>query len=129
MIEDPNFTRQILEYFAQNNVKFPANKTVGDDLTREFPDHELSHLKYHVMCAKENELLIVNIWEAQIRDGTEFVFGSISGLTAKGGEYVRGSRSKYWDKAKEMILSKGLELTTGNLLQAMSNLIPATLGQ
>ena len=129
MIEDPNLTRQILEYFAQDDVKFPANKTVGDDLTRAFPDHELSHLEYHVMCAKENELLIVDIRKVQIRDGTEFVFGSISGLTAKGGEYVRGSRSQYWGEAKKIVISKGLELTTGNVFQAMSNLISAALAQ
>ena len=129
MIEDPNLTRQILEYFAQDDVKFPANKSVKDDLTREFPDHELSHLEYHVMCAKKNGFLIVDIREVQIRDGTEFVFGSISGLTAKGGEYVRGSRSKYWDEAKEKVFSKGLDLTTGNVFQAMSNLISAALAQ
>ena len=42
MIEDPNLTRQILEYFAQDDVAFPANKTVRDDLTRTFPDDEPS---------------------------------------------------------------------------------------
>ena len=75
MIEDPDLTRQILEYFAQDDVEFPANKTVEDDLTEAFPKVELSRLKYHVMCAKENDLLIANIRENPMMDGTEFVFG------------------------------------------------------
>ena len=30
MIEDPDLTHRILEYFASDDVKFPANKTVGE---------------------------------------------------------------------------------------------------
>ena len=127
MIEDPDLTRQILEYFAQDDVEFPANKTVEDDLTEAFPKVELSRLKYHVMCAKENDLLIANIRENPMMDGTEFVFGFISGLTAKGSEYVRGSRSKYWDEARKRIASKGIEVTTKLLIEGMTKLISAAV--
>ena len=127
MIEDPKLTRRILEYFAQDDVPFPANATVADDLTSAFPDEKLSRLEYHVMCAEENELLIVNTRENSMMDGTEFVFGFISGLTAKGGEYVRGSRSKYWDEAYKQISNKGIEVTTKLLIQVMSKLMSSSL--
>ena len=106
MIEDPKLTRQILEYLAQDDVPYPANKTVEDDLTIALPGEELSRLEYHVVCAKENGLLTVDIRENPMMDGPEFILGFISGLTPKGGEYVRGSRSKYWDEAYKQIASK-----------------------
>ncbi len=127
MIEDPNLTRQILEYFAQEDVTFPANKMVEDDLTEAFPNDELSRLEYHVMCAKENGLLIVDIRENPMMDGTVFVFGFISGLTAKGSEYVRGSRSKYWAEAWKQIKSKGMEVTTKLLIEVMFKLMSSSL--
>jgi len=129
MIEDPNLTRRILEYFASDDVKFPANKRVEELKAEAFSEVDLSRLKYHVKCAAENGLLTVSIREHSSFQGVHFVFGYISGLTAAGGEFVRGSRSKYWDEAKEKVFSKGLELTTGNVFQAMSNLISAALAQ
>ena len=127
MIEDPNLTRRILEYFASDDVEFPANKTVEELKAEVFPEVDLARVTYHVKCAAENGLLTVSIREESTFQSVYFVFGYISGLTATGGEYVRGSRSKYWDEAKEKVFSKGLELTTGNVLQAMSNLISAAL--
>ena len=99
MIEDPNLTCQILEYFAQDEVKFPANKTVEYDLTEAFPKVELLRLKYHVQCDKENELLITDIHENPLLSGMDYTFGPISGLTSKGSDYVRGCRSRYLDEA------------------------------
>ena len=49
MIEDPKLTRDILEYFAQEEVGFPANVMVQQELADAFPDHELPILQYHVV--------------------------------------------------------------------------------
>ena len=127
MIEDPELTRRILEYFASDEVKFPANKRV-EELAEAFPEVDFSRLKYHVRCAGENGLLIVNIREQSTFSSVHVIFGFISGLTAKGGDYVRGSRSKFWNEAKKKIINKGLEVTTSNLAETMFKLISTSLG-
>ena len=124
MIEDPEFTRQILEYFASDDVDFPANKTVEDDLVKAFGGYpNISKIEYHVMCAYENELLIGDYQEVRSFEGVTYNFGFINGLTAKGGDYVRDSRSKYWNEAWEKIKETGLEVTTKRLLEFLPVLI------
>ena len=56
MIENPELTRKILEYFASDEIRFPANKTL-DDLKSEFSDEELDVLAYHVSCAHERRAI------------------------------------------------------------------------
>ena len=110
MIEDPKLTRDILEYFAQEEVGFPANVMVQRELADAFPDHELPILQYHVVCAFESDLLM-GYFERQLGrgsiDGARISIGSIDGLTAKGGNYVRDSRTKFWGKAADKIKETG----------------------
>ena len=80
MIENPNLTRRILEYFASDDVKFPANKRVEELKAEAFPEVDLSCLKYHVKCAEENGLLTVTITEQATQQHVYFIFGYISGL-------------------------------------------------
>lgn len=127
MIEDPDLTRRILGYFARPDVGFPADKTVQDHLVKIFPEVDEPCLVYHVMCASQQDLLMATWSKAETIDGIIYTIGFISGLTAKGGNYVRDARSKFWQKAIDKIKGEGLEVTTDRLCDLIPNLISAAL--
>ena len=126
MIEDPKLTREILEYFAQDNVGFPADKTI-EDLKEAFPGDEPSRLEYHVVCALENGLLMGEFSQTKTYSRVFFTVGFISGLTSKGGDYVRESRSKFWKDAWKKIQDQGIEVTTTRMLEVLPKIISAAL--
>ena len=126
MIEDPDLTRRILEYFAGADVGFPADKTV-QDLVDIFPEADKPCLDYHVMCASQQDLLEATWSKTETLDGITYTISFISGLTAKGGNYVRDARSKFWQKAIDQIKDAGLEVTTDRLCGLIPNLISSAL--
>ena len=126
MIEDPDLTRRILEYFAWDDVGFPADKTV-QDLVDMFPEADEPCLVYHVMCASQQDLLLATWSKAETLDGITYTIGFISGLSAKGGNCVRDARSKFWQKAIDKIKDAGLEVTTDRLCGLIPNLISSAL--
>ena len=128
MIEDPEFTREILEYFASDDVDFPANKTVQKDLVKAFGSYSnRSRIQYHLMCAYDNELLRGDFKEIKTMQGVQYNFGYIAGLTAKGGDYIRDSRSKFWGEALTKLKEAGVAVTTKSLLQCINGLISNAL--
>lgn len=126
MIEDPNFTRDILEFFARDEISFPANIQV-EDLQREFPDKDLPVIEYHVMCALDSELLMGDYSETRTFDGVIVMIGYINGLTPRGGDYVRDSRTEFWERAWKRIRDSGLAVTTDRLIQVLAKLAEAAL--
>ena len=120
MIEDPKLTRGILEFFASDSIGFPANVMVQRELAEAYPHHDLSILKYHVICAFNNDLLMGSVDRQEMIDGVLVNIGYIDGLTAKGGDYVRDSKTEFWGKAWEKIADAGLSVTTDRLLEMIT---------
>ena len=128
MLEDPKITRDILEYFARDDVGFPANVMVQRELAGAFPENDLSVLQYHVLCALKSDLLMVASYDVQDRhDGVDIRFGHVIGLTAKGGNYVRDARTTFWDKAATKIGDAGLNMTTDRLVEVIADLAAKAL--
>ena len=128
MIEDVELTRKVLEFFAKEDVPFPANVTI-DNLSDHFPNEDPGRLNYHVMCAAENELLIVpEMNRVSTLKSATYVIGRIDGLTVKGGDYVKHSRTKFWQQAKEKCASLGLKQTTDILCNLVFKLVHGALG-
>ena len=98
MIEDPNLTRQILEYFARDDVGYSANKTV-DDIATEFHDIGFRSLEYHVLSAGDSNLLKIRTRETSVFAGVTRTVVSISGLTDEGRDCVRDARGGSWEHA------------------------------
>lgn len=126
MIEDPKLTLKILEYFARDDVTFPANVLV-DGLANEFPDVDQNRFEYHVVCAIENDLLMGHFTCTETFDGVQLSFGHLSGLTPRGGDYVRDSRTGLWEMAVEKIKSTGVEATTDRIIALLPKLTAAAL--
>ena len=130
MLEDPKITRDILEYFARDDVGFPANVMIQRELADAFPQHDLSVLRHHVFCAFKSDLLMVASHDVQDRhDGVDIRFGHIIGLTAKGGNYVRDARTTFLDKAAAKIREAGLNATTDRLMEVIADLTAKALLQ
>ena len=127
MIEDPKLTLKILEYFARDDVTFPANVLVGD-LASEFPDVDGSRFEYHVVCAIDNDLLIGRFTYTETFDRVHLTLGYLSGLTPRGGNYVKDSRTGLWDRAVERIKSTGAEATTDRIIALLHKLVADVLG-
>ena len=128
MIEDPNLTRKILEYFAQDNIPYPANATYNE-LCSIFKEENPERISYHLVCAKQNGLLTVSYTEKEMLDGVLLTFNYISGLTAKGSDYVRYSRTSLWNEAAQYVKKKGLAFTTQVLIRVFELLIKQKLGE
>lgn len=127
MIEDVDLTRQILEHFASDDVGWPADATL-ESLATVFPEVDRDTLAYHIQCAAEAGLLEADVNKLSTDDGTIVTIGWIVGLTQIGGEYVKDSRSEFYDKAFNHLKEAGISATTDRLKQVMSNLITAVLG-
>ncbi len=128
MIEDPEITLEILEYFSRDEVPYPANKTVEDLLA----DDELSEvgrqkLEYHVHCAIQSGLLDGISEIDYLLDGPSLFLGYLLGLTQEGGEYVRNAQSSFKKKAVEWIKTEGLPLTTQTLTDVLKNMITSAI--
>ena len=107
MVERPELTRYILEYFARDDVGFPADKYISD-LQAAFPDEDPDTLSYHVWCAGDADLLLVNMTMTHGLDGVRIGAGVLTGLTASGQGWpgaLLGSRS---EGHEESVSSAGL---------------------
>ncbi len=128
MIEDPNLTRKILEHFAQDDVGFPANITL-EGLCNVFGDIEPDKVAYHLLCAAENHLLLVDYNKTDTLGGkSHFTFGPISGLTPEESEYVHYSRTTLWDTAMHKVKESGVAVTTAILVDFLPKLAMQVLG-
>ena len=127
MVERAELTRDILEYFARDDVGFPADKYISD-LQAAFPDEDPDTLSYHVWCAGDAELLLVNMTMTHGLDGVRIGAGVLTGLTASGQEYVRLCRTGLWDKAMAKVRSAGLTATTNMLANLLPGLARRALG-
>ena len=127
MIEDPDLTRRILEHFAQDSVGYPANVSY-EDLCGVFNNEGPEKIAYHLLCAAQNDLLNVPHKETHTFGGNILTFDYISGLTAKGGEYVRHTQSGLWQKALKLISDNKIKATTDILVEFLPVLVKETLG-
>ena len=127
MIEDVHFTRRILEHFASDQVGWPANETL-ETLATVFPDTDEETLAYHIQCATEADLLEAQVNKTFTFDGAIVNIGYIVGLTQRGGEYVKDSRTEYWQKAFDHLKGAGVSATTDRLKDAMGRLISVVIG-
>ena len=123
MIEDPKLTLRILQYFARDDVGYPANMTVQRHLRKEFPEVRVDKLQYHVVCAFENDLLQGDYERNVMFEGVSLNTGYIDGLTARGGDYVRDAGTKFWQDAWDKIEEAGIVVTTGLLVDVVAKLV------
>ena len=122
VIEEPNLTCEILEYFASDEVSYPANKTI-EDLRSFFPGRSAACLSYHVLCAEEVGLLHAAITKKSSYGGVSLTIGYIDGLSPKGGDYVKQSKTKFWGQAVEKIRETGATVTTQLLSDMLIKLV------
>ncbi len=126
MIEDVELTRKILEYFAQEDIGFPANVTL-EELCGIFNDRNEDEISYHLVCAEESGLLTADYTVTKTFDGHILTFGYISGLTAQGGDYVRYSQS-HWGQALQVLREKKVAVTREILTELLPALAKQVLG-
>ncbi len=128
MIEDPVTTLKILEYFARDEVGFPANVTLNE-LMEAFPKLDRQELMYHTICAIENELLIGNYRKTTTSQGVAYNVGFLDGILHKGSEYViHAGTDKVWKKAVETLEKAGIKVTTTALVNQIPKAIADILG-
>ena len=127
MIEDPKLTLRILQYIASDEISYPANVAVHDQLAKKFDEVDLPTLEYHVACAYRNDLLSGHYEEQQLFEGIITNFGYISGLTPKGGDYVRDAELTIWQDAWARIEQAGLMVTTDRLVEVVGNMAAEAL--
>ena len=125
MIEDPQLTLKILEYFAREDVGWPANKTF-QDVSKMFPEESGERIQYHIICAIEGGLLKGTYRRTSTFQGVHYSVGTLDGLTKVGGDYVRKADSPLWNQAKDLLANKGLALTTSHMLEAMDRIFRAS---
>lgn len=122
MIEDPKLTLDILKYFADDNVGFPAHVD-SNDLLDSYPQINKETLDYHLMCAIDNELLVGEYKIVTAFERSSLQIGILEGLTPKGGDYVRDSDSNLWEKARQSLTDKGIAVTTSRLVDSIAHLV------
>ena len=129
IIENPEFTKEILEYFARDEIGFPANETYRTLHKNVFPEKSEAELLYHLSCCFDNGLLHGELLRSKALDGNYLGTGYIDGLTAKGGDYVRNSQTRYWDQACAKIKEVGVNMTTSNIIGCLNSLVEQALKQ
>ena len=127
MVERPELTRKILEYFASDDIGFPANIYVSD-LQDVFPGEDHDVLAYHVWCAGDAGLLLVNMQITHGLDGVQIGSGPLTGLTALGQEYVKLCQAGYWDGALRRMRKAGQIATTRILADLLPQMARRALG-
>ena len=125
MIEDPQLTLKILQYFAQEEVGWPANKTF-QDVSKMFPEESHERIQYHIICAIDGGLLKGTYRRTSTFQGVRYSVGILDGLSKVGGDYVRKASSPLWNQAKDLLAKKGLALTTSHMLETMDRLFRAS---
>ena len=121
MIEDPQLTLKILQYFAQEEVGWPANKTL-QDVSKMFPEERQGRIQYHIICAIDGGLLKGTYRRTPTFQGVRYSVGILDGLSKVGGDYIRKASSPLWNQAKDLLAEKGLALTTSHMLETMDGL-------
>jgi len=121
MIENPKLTLKILQYFAKDEIPYPANLRI-EDIYEEFPEEDRNDLNYSVNCAIRYKLLDGDIIETSTLDGKFIAIGGLYGLSPQGGEYVRDAR-KHYNKALECLKNLGESITTESIRSTVSHLV------
>ena len=120
MLEDPTLTRDVLAYFARDEVGYPAQVTI-EELQRAFNDVTPDKLAYHTKLAIDLELLDGRYKTVPFYGGQEeLIFLALSGLTRQGGDYVRMARTPRWRKACEELKETGRAVSTAILVQVLA---------
>ena len=123
MLEDPTLTRDILAYFARDEVGYPAQVTI-EELQRAFNDVTPDKLAYHTKLAIDLELLDGRYKTVPFYGGQEeLMFLSLSGLTRQGSDYVRMARTPGWRKACEELKETGRAVSTAILVQVLAGAV------
>ena len=117
MLEDPTLTRDILAYFARDEVGLLAQVTL-EELQRAFDDVTPDKLAYHTKLAIDLRLLNGRYRIVSLQAGAEdFIFRALTGLTRQGRDYVETARTLQWREAVDQIRQSGHGATTALLLQ------------
>ena len=123
MLEDPTLTRDVLAYFARDEVGYPAQVTL-EELQRAFNDVTPDKLAYHTKLAIDLELLDGRYKTVPFYGGQEeLIFVSLSGLTRQGSDYVKMARTPQWRKACEELKQMGRAVSTAVLVQVLSGTV------
>ena len=89
-----------------------------------FPDDDPSEIEYSIICLIQAGLLDVGVFEKKttLAGRTDYIIGSLAGLTQSGGEYVRHS-AKYYGKAVKILQNLGDEITTQSVKDTVRYLL------
>ena len=123
MLETPKITLEILEHFAKDETPFPANETL-ETLCKKLPQHDESTIKFHLICAYDNNLLLGGGYKryTYLAEGADYTFGWIDGLSHKGSEFVQMARTGLRKTALKKIKETGQKVTTDLLFQMLRTL-------
>ena len=123
MLEDPKLTRDILAYFARDEVGFPAQVTL-EELQRAFNDETPDKLADHTKLAIDLELLGGQYKIAPLQGGGEdLIFRALTGLTRQGSVYLKMARSPAWRNAFDHFKASGQKITTALLLKRLAGIL------
>lgn len=127
MIEKPDLTLEILRYFAKDEVPYPANLQVSD-VYAEFPDKDQRDVAYSIICAIQTELLVGDYKEIKAFEGSSLVIGFLSGLSQRGGEYVRNATANnHYDKAISCLKKANQAITTAAISNTVTRMVETAI--
>ena len=120
MRENPEISLKVLQLLA-DEPSFPSrldDRAVARELQISYAEALL-----HIKCCMDADLIEANIVEAgTLAYPSNFMIGSIQGLTVTGQDFVRGAEANdggWWRKAREELDTLRIEATTSAIGQAM----------
>lgn len=112
MIEDPDFTKKIIQAVA-DHPRFPARMTKMELADQLQVGHDQSEkLTYHLVCALQANLLEGSYEIVRTFQTTDYIINDIEGLTHIGSEYAYHMNGALWAKALTWCKQQGIPLTT-----------------
>ena len=112
MIEDPDFTRKIIQAVA-DHPRFPA-RMKKEELAAQLQVgyDQPGKLDYHLVCALQANLLEGKYDIVRTDHSTHYIISDIEGLTHIGSEYAHHMNGALWAKALTWCKQQGIPLTT-----------------
>lgn len=112
-VENPDFTRDILYYFASGKAGFPPEKPVRRLKKRFAKKASSDEVLFHLKVAIDNELVDGKYKLTPAAEGgANIEFCLIAGVTQDGAAYLRRSLSPRWQQALQTLAAAGKVATT-----------------
>lgn len=126
MTEDVELTKRILGFYAEEK-KFPS-RIGNEELKKKFPEIEEQVLIAHLVWAYQAGMFIGKPFDrADLMGGPQYMIIEPDGLSKLGSDYVKYSRSGFWEKAKKYAKERSAPLTTDVLSKILPRLIEQSL--